>query len=384
MINNKLFKFSIFIITFVVFSYFLKITSSIAAPAALGALLGFVFSSMVSWLKKRRVPASLTIPITVVFFVLISILIVSIFFGAINSFVGKFAFYKERGAAILTTLADAIPFVQGTILLEIQDKIFAFITTSIVSISKSIVGFSSGFVVSLFIMIFVLLERNFLYFKLLEMFPHSQKGKKIFQAVENMDTQVSKFIILKLMMSAATGIIIYIGFSVIGVDFPLLWGILTLGFNFIPSIGSIAITAISIVFSMLQFYPHWTPIIGVIVLMLAAQMIIGNVIDPLVTGDTLNVSPLVIFCSLLYWGWVWGIVGMLLAVPIAVMIQVVFQAFGFHRPNVLLAHARIIYKKRKHAKMHFHGTDDNDEDSADVRDAQKDIHEKLARNKNEA
>ncbi len=148
-------------------------------------------------------------------------------------------------------------------------------------------------------------------------------------------------------MSAITGAIIYIGFSVIGVDFPLSWGILTLGFNFIPSIGSIVITAISIVFSVLQFYPYWTPVIGVAIVTLATQMIIGNVIDPLLTGDKLNISPLVIFCFLLYWGWVWGIVGMLLAVPIAVIVQVICKALGLHSVSILFTNARIIYKKQK-------------------------------------
>ncbi len=197
MMTNRFFKFSIFIITFVLFSYFLKTIASIAVPAVLGALFGFVFSSMVSWLKQKRVPASLTIPITVIFFVLVSILIISIFLSTINSIVEKFAFYQQRGTAVLTVLADVVPFVQGNILLEIQDKIFAFITTSVVSISKGVVGLSRGFVVALFVMIFVLLERNFLYFKLLEMFPQPRKGKKIFEAVESMDVQVSKFLIFK-------------------------------------------------------------------------------------------------------------------------------------------------------------------------------------------
>ncbi len=345
--SERFSKLCIFVIALVVMSYFLKLIASVAAPAALGALLGFVFSSMVSLLKKKRVPTVLTIPITVIFFVLISVLVIVIFFSTINSFVDKFAFYQERGTALLTALADAIPLVQGNILVEIQNKIFAFFTTSVVSVSKGAVGFSTGFVVALFVMIFVLLERNFLYFKLLEMFPRSRRGKKIFQAVESMDTQVSKFLVLKLLMSAITGGVVYIGFSVIGVDFPLLWGILTLGFNFIPSVGSILITAVSIVFSVLQFYPQWTPIIAVAALTLATQMIIGNVIDPLVTGDRLNVSPLVIFCSLLYWGWVWGILGALLAVPIAVIIQVISEALGFHSLNVSLAHGRVIFKRQK-------------------------------------
>ena len=126
-----------------------------------------------------------------------------------------------------------------------------------------------------------------------------------------------------------------------------MWGFLTLAFNFIPSVGSILITSISIIFAILQFYPLWGPVIAVSIVTLASQMIIGNVIDPLVTGDQLNVSPLFIFCSLLYWGWVWGIAGMLLAVPIAVIIQVVCEALGFHAITVSFSHAGIIYKKQK-------------------------------------
>ena len=349
----KILKFSVVIIAFVAVSFFLKEITSFAVPVVFGAIIGFIFSSVVEWLKNKKVPSILTIPITIIIFLIVSGFFIYIAFALINSFVGRSDFYQQQGSKIIAVIAEKVPFIEGQILLDAQDKIFNFITNSVVSFSRGIITFLSAAVVTIFVMVFVLLERNFLSFKLIEMFSNEQRGLQANKAVGSMNTQVSQFIFLKFLISLFTGVIIYISFNMIGVDFPIMWGLLTIAFNFIPSVGSILITVVSILFSMLQFFPEWGNVIAVSVVTLSTQMIIGNVLDPLITGNRLNLSPLIIFLSLLYWGWVWGIGGMFLAVPIVVIVQVICESLGFHHISVAMSNPRAIWKQVKHQHEHI-------------------------------
>ena len=119
--------------------------------------------------------------------------------------------------------------------------------------------------------------------------------------------------------------LVWTAFSLIGVDFAFIWAVLSFLFNFIPSIGSIVVGVTSSVFALVQFYPDCEPHSRGGISMLTIQLVLGNVIDPKLQGDSLKISPVVILFSLLFWGWLWGIVGLFLAVPLTVALKIVFE-----------------------------------------------------------
>jgi predicted PurR-regulated permease PerM len=104
----------------------------------------------------------------------------------------------------------------------------------------------------------------------------------------------------------------------------MIWGILTFLLNFIPSIGSVVATILPITIAFIQFESYLT-IFLVAVLLIVVQFTMGNLIDPRVVGDSVNLSPLVVLFSLIFWGWLLGIVGMFLAVPLSVVLKIVFE-----------------------------------------------------------
>ena len=149
-------------------------------------------------------------------------------------------------------------------------------------------------------------------------------------------------------MSIITGGLFYLVGLLVGLDFAFLWAVLAVVLNFIPTIGSIVITVLMIIMSIVQFAPNITPIIIVAVSTVLIQNVIGNFIDPKLSGNSLNLSPFVILVALSVFGYVWGIVGMFLAVPLLSILQIVCANMEETRPIALaISSGRTIRKEFK-------------------------------------
>jgi predicted PurR-regulated permease PerM len=135
---------------------------------------------------------------------------------------------------------------------------------------------------------------------------------------------VQKYMAIKTWISLATGGTIAIWLSVIGVDYPLLWGLLAFLFNYVPNIGSIiaAVPAVLLAFVQLGGGHAAFTALGFLV----ANIVMGNVVEPRVMGKGLGLSTLVVFLSLVFWGWVLGLVGMLLAVPLTMTVKIALES----------------------------------------------------------
>jgi predicted PurR-regulated permease PerM len=111
----------------------------------------------------------------------------------------------------------------------------------------------------------------------------------------------------------------------IGVDFAVTWGALAFFLNFIPTVGSILASIPPVLLALVQFYPSLWPAVITLLAVTTIQMGMGNALAPKVMGDQLNLSPVVVLLSLLFWGWLWGIVGALISIPIAAAIKIVCE-----------------------------------------------------------
>ena len=163
--------------------------------------------------------------------------------------------------------------------------------------------------------------------------------------LHKINLQVARYLNLKFFISAATGILVWMSLKIIGLDFAMMWGVLAFLLNFIPSIGSAIVLFITILMSFIQFFPSAGKIASVIISMTLIQLIIGNFIDPRMQGHRLNLSPLVILFSLIFWGWIWGVVGMFLAVPITVIVQIICENIPFLRSiSVIMSSGRNLHQ----------------------------------------
>ena len=137
---------------------------------------------------------------------------------------------------------------------------------------------------------------------------------------------------------------------IFGVDLALLWGVLTFLLMFIPSIGSIFAIVITVLATFVQFDSFVTPIILSIII-IVSQLMIGSVLSPRIMGKSLNLSPLLLLVSIIFWGWVWGPMGMILSVPITASIAIIFENIPALQPLAILMSSEPTNVKRSLRKM---------------------------------
>ena len=136
-------------------------------------------------------------------------------------------------------------------------------------------------------------------------------------------------------MSLANGLMVWIVLLFFGVDFAALFGLLAFLLNFIPNIGSFIASVLRVGFAFFQFGTFWTPF-WVLVVSNGLDMVLGNILEPRIMGKGLGLSPLLVFFSLLFWGWLWGIPGMILSVPLTAVVKIVCQNVPALRPVAVL------------------------------------------------
>lgn len=190
-----------------------------------------------------------------------------------------------------------------------------------VNIAGSIGQLLSRTFLILLTVVFILLEAGTFSKKMTEAFAHGDsatKGREIVKSIHD-------YIVIKTWVSLATGVFIAIWLKVVGVPYAGLWGLLAFMLNFIPNVGSIiaAVPAVLIAWLELTALPAVACAIG----FLLVNGVIGNFVEPRMMGKGLGISPLVVFCSMVFWGWVLGPVGMLLSVPLTMTARIAFDGF---------------------------------------------------------
>jgi len=165
------------------------------------------------------------------------------------------------------------------------------------------------------------------------------RAETISQLLRSIESKISLYLMIKTFISASTAILCTIVMLLFDLDLAIFFGFLIFMLNFIPNLGSIIASLSPILMAFLQF--GFSPRFVLMTLsIMTIQFVIGNVIEPRVTGIGLNISPVVIIFSLLLWGWLWGIVGMILAAPLTSVMEIVFTHFEKTRPLATLMNAK--------------------------------------------
>ena len=134
---------------------------------------------------------------------------------------------------------------------------------------------------------------------------------------------IRHYLSIKTITSLLTGLIVWVCLAIIGVDYAIIWGLIAFLLNYIPNIGSIIAAVPAVVFALIQMGlggALWTTVVFV-----AANMIVGNAIEPKMMGKGMGLSTFVVFLSLLFWGFVLGTVGMFLSVPLTMTIKIMLE-----------------------------------------------------------
>lgn len=312
-------KFWIIAASFVIIVAGLKTASNLVTIVLIALFLTSISLSPFLWLRKKKIPDIFALIIVILGIFIILYLFGFLLTSSLSGFNEKLPFYEQKLLASWDTLYTFL-FSKGLI-----DKNFDI--RNLVN-SLDLISSSKSFVSSLprivgdpflvfFIFIFMMLEVKSFGKKMAIMSSSSLKG------FEKVIKNIRIYFGIKTLTSLATGIIVYVALLIIGVDFALLWGILAFMLNFIPSIGSIiaAIPAIILAFIQLGFFEG----IATSIVYLVVNSLIGSIIEPPLMGRNLGLSPLIVFVSLLFWGYILGPVGMLIAAPLTMILKIIFD-----------------------------------------------------------
>lgn len=196
-------------------------------------------------------------------------------------------------------------------------------------------SFAGSFGIVLIYVLFLLFEQKGFDKKMRALFPDQQRREEMQSLLHRMQEQIQTYVAIKTMTSVLTGAISYGVLKIVGVDFAAFWGFIIFLLNYIPTVGSLLGIIFPALLALVQFS---TPVPFFIVLggIGGVQFLIGNVLEPRLTGSSLNISPLVVILSLALWGSIWGIVGMFLCVPLTVIAMIILSYFERTRPIAIL------------------------------------------------
>lgn len=338
--DNKIIISLLSVIAVVAVGFVLYMLKSVLLPFVIAVFLTYIFKPIMIALRKRRVP--MAVAVVVVLLLVLGILTGFSFVlsASVESFIGELPKYQGR---LESLLGNALLSLEGTGRdlglikqdFRVEDAIELSSITAIVtsSLGSFISFFSNAFLILLFL-IFMLSGTGSLIGKFDHIYADAQFAR-IAHVLATIDRQVRQYMLTKTLISLATGILGTIVLAAIGVDFALLWGFLLFLLNFIPNIGSLIATIFPVMIAVLQF-DSLAPPAAVLVLLVLIQNIMGNVVEPKVMAFSLNLSPLLILASLIFWGWLWGIWGMILAVPLMAILKIVFENVPALRPVSVL------------------------------------------------
>ena len=309
--------------SFVIIVAGMKAAESIIIPFLLAVFISIITSPPFLWMQKKGIPKGISLLFVILFFLILISLIGVLIGTSVTDFTTKLPFYQaklqDQTQAVITWLMEK-KFIEPDF--KLSNAFNPASVLQIVGDTFNQIGnlFANGFLILLTV-VFMMMEISGLPLKLKKILSNPDESISRFQSVFQ---DINKYIAIKTWISLGTGILVFILLIIIGVDYPILWAVLAFALNYIPTIGSIIAlippTLLTIV--QLGFGEAIVVLVGYVVI----NTIMGNILEPKFMGKGLGLSTLVVFLSLIFWGWILGPIGMLLSVPLTITIKIALDS----------------------------------------------------------
>lgn len=305
--------------SFVIIVAGLRLASEILVPFLLSAFIAIICSPPLFWMKKRGIPNAIAVLSILSGSVITGIILAAFAGNSLQDLSTSLPEYHSRLLEITSSLASwlrrlGIDISEQTISTIFDPgkamQIFAALLSSLSGL------FTNTFLIILTV-IFILLEAPDIPMKLRSTMRDPQASMGYLNAFSE---SLNRYLALKTLFSMITGISVWVLLAVLGVDFSLLWGIVAFLFNYVPNIGSIiaAVPAVMLALIQLGFRSALLVCAGYLII----NVTIGSALEPRFMGRGVGLSTLVVFLSLVFWGWVLGPVGMVLSVPLTMIVKI--------------------------------------------------------------
>lgn len=319
----------------------LKQAQSVILPLIVAWLLSYILAPVINFLARRKVPVPLAVTLVLVLLLWAGYLTAIFLHARIAAFVSAYPKYHAGFMELLQNATRRVPSSSDLLSgMDWENQVGSFLG----NLAGSLVAFTSKLITVVIFLVFLLFGKPYFSYKIREAFSPRYAGQ-ISTVLGSISRQIGRYLTTQFFISLATGVLVWLALTLIGVQFAVTWGTLAFLLNFIPTVGSIIASIPPILVALVQFYPNYWPGVATLISVLTIQMMIGNVIAPKLMGDRLNLSPVVVLLSLLFWGWLWGIVGALLSVPIASAIKIVCENVDELKPiSVMMGSGKIYYR----------------------------------------
>jgi predicted PurR-regulated permease PerM len=303
---------------FVVIVAGMKAAASLLVPFLVAVFLAVLAGPVVFWLKAKGFPSGLAVLVAVILLLGILTLMGTAVGTSVNSFLIQLPSYQRQLERIVSEFATWLS-SQG---IEAADKaiIDRFDPGAALGFAASILTSVGGLLTNAFLIlltvIFILLEASGFPSKVRASLPNAELTLERFA---DFARRLKRYVAIKTATSLATGVAVAVFLGILGIDFPLLWGLLAFLLNFIPTLGSILAAIPAILLGLIQQGLGGAALIGIGYLVV--NFVIANVLEPRFMGRGVGLSTLVVFISLVVWAWILGPVGALLSVPLTITLK---------------------------------------------------------------
>lgn len=314
-------KFLVVAAAFVIVVSGLKMASSLVVPFLLSVFIAMIVSPLLALLKKRGIPGVAAIALVIMLIMSIGLMLGAVIGSSLDSFREDMPIYSAKLSAMSESLQQWLS-ARG-IAIDATQWQSSFDPSAVMSlVGSTLASFGNVMTNSVMILLTVIfiLAENITFAEKLKLARGNANSQ---QWLSKFSDSVQGYLAIKAAISVATGLLIFIWLSIVGVDYAVLWGLLAFLLNFVPTVGSFiaAVPAVLLALVQLGLGPAGLTLGGFV----AVNFLMGSALEPRLMGKGLDLSPLVVFVSLVLWGWVLGPVGMLLSIPLTIMIKIALE-----------------------------------------------------------
>jgi AI-2 transport protein TqsA len=324
--KNKWLRAGVGVLVLFLLGVFLKLARPILIPFALALLLAFAVSPALDFLVRRKVPKAIALVLILILSFVVLYLMGTVFYAGGKSLATELPSYTEMVRVFMEKVDGLVP--DPRLKLGLTEWAQGFNVNQAGTVLLSALGpflsFMSDLLLVFVFMIFILAGRGRMTRKFDEAFPPGQASTLARTAIR-IDCEIQKYLAVKTLNNLLIGILVASILGILGVRFAVLFGVLALLFNYIPTLGAVVSVALPALLSFFLEGAVTLKVVLVLVLLTGVHVVMDRLVERRLMGKELNLSPLLVLFSLFFWAWLWGIPGMILAVPLLTGARIFFD-----------------------------------------------------------
>lgn len=323
--RTKFLKLGVGIVVLFLLGVFLKLAKPVLIPFSMALLLSFAVSPILDFLVRRKVPKPVALTVVLLLAFAVLYLLGTVFYTSGKSFAAELPSYNDLVRSFLTGVEDSVR--DERLKLGLMEWIRALNVGKVGSVVLSALGpflsFMSQLMLVFVFMTFILAGRGRMEKKIAQAFPPDQ-ASALTRAVGRINSEIQKYLAVKTLINLGIGTLVAAVLTLFGIPFAILFGVLALLLNYVPTLGAIVAVALPVLLAAFLAGAFSAAVWAILGLLALVHVILNGVLEPRLMGRELNLPPLLVLFSLFFWAWLWGVPGMILAVPFLAVLKIVF------------------------------------------------------------